>query len=480
VGSSNKRPSWHHYAVAVISVALSLAIGLHFRPSTYSTPYLFFYPAVLIALWYGGFRTGTFATLLTAAIVDWFLLPPYGTTTFNPTNLLRGFFFCVSFGLICWLIDARKVRAEAEIERQIRLLNITFEPIIVRDAQDKIVFWNKGAERLYGWTEAEAVGRHIHDLLKTVFSKSLTAIQSDLARNGHWHGELEHTRKDGTNVLVESWWTQEQVNGRQTAVMEANFDLTARRLAEKVWVQSEKLASVGRLAATIAHEVNNPLAAAMNSVYLASSEATLSPQAREILKIADLQLRRAAHITAQTLSFSRTDGVRKPLELPEIIDEVVDVYVGKLKDRRINVQKRFRCGPCGEDCDFCFYGNAGELRQLVSNLLGNGIDALRDGGTLHVRLCRTSGLRGECVRLTIADNGCGIRTENLKRIFEPFFTTKESVGTGLGLWVTEQIIRKYNGSIRVRSQAGKGTVFSLSIPAMAAETSGNSFLTGSA
>ncbi len=469
--SKNKRPAWSRYGVALVAVAISLAVGLYLRPSTYSTPYLFFYPAVLIALWYGGFRAGLLATLLSAVAVDRYFLLPIGLST-DLISILRGLFFIVSFGLICWLIDARRVRAEALIELQVRLLDVAFEPILVRDGQGRIVFWNKGSDRLYGWAKDEAVGQYSHDLLKTVFPDSLQSIQAELAQNGRWHGELQHTRKDGTHVQVESWWTLDQSDDKQSAVLESNFDLTERRSAEKLLVQSEKLASVGRLAATLAHEVNNPLAAATNLVYLVSREPSLSPQLRQMLETADEELRRAAHITAQTLAFSRTDSVRNALNLPKIVDEVVGVYTRKLTERRISVQQRYRCGPCGRDCDFCFLGNAGELRQVISNLLANGMDALKDGGTLHVRVSRCSrfGLNGECVRLTIADNGCGIRTENLRRIFEPFFTTKESVGTGLGLWVTEQIIRKYKGSIRVRSKAGKGTVFSLIMPATPVET----------
>lgn len=469
----NKRPAWLRYGVAVLAVCASLAFGLYLGSLTYTTPYLFFYPAVLVALWFGGFRAGLLATVLAAIAVDWFFLLPVGISA-DLTSLLRGFFFVLSFGLICWLIDARRVRAEALIERQMRLLDIANEPMIVWDEKEHIVFWNRGAERLYGWTKDEAVGHRIHDFLKTGFPQPLPSIQLELSQTGRWHGELEHTRKDGSHVQVESWWTLEGSVGRRGAVLEVNFDLTERKSAEKLLIQSEKLASVGRLASTLAHEVNNPLAAAMNAIFLAASEPSLSSQTQRMLGIADQELRRASHMTAQTLAFSRSNDARPSvLNLPKVIDEVVEVYARKLKERKVSVQQRYRCGPCGKNCEFCFVGNAGELRQVISNLLANGMDALNDGGTLHLRVSRNSCLRAnqDCVRLTIADNGCGIRTQDLKRIFEPFFTTKESVGTGLGLWVTEQIIRKHNGSIRVRSKAGKGTVFCLTIPAEPVATS---------
>jgi signal transduction histidine kinase len=152
-----------------------------------------------------------------------------------------------------------------------------------------------------------------------------------------------------------------------------------------------------------------------------------------------------------------------------LIDEVLGVYARKLRERGITVQCRYTCGPCREGCEACFIVNAGEIRQVISNLLGNGMDALRDSGTLYIRVSRVTNFdrTGHDIHLAIADNGCGIRPENLKRIFEPFFTTKDSVGTGLGLWIAQELVRKQNGSIRVRSIKDKGTVFRVSIPATA-------------
>jgi PAS domain S-box-containing protein len=247
-------------------------------------------------------------------------------------------------------------------------------------------------------------------------------------------------------------------------------DITDRKLAQAALRRSEKLVAVGRLAATIAHEVNNPLAAAMNAVYLANSDLSLSAPTRDALSIADQELRRAAHITSRTLGFYRMNGPREPVELPKLIDEVVELYAKRLQDRGIDVHRRYRCHACPQAC---FVADAGELRQVISNLLINGMDAVRENGTLHMRVGRLSkfGNKGDVVRLTVADSGGGIRTEHLKRLFEPFFTTKESVGTGLGLWISQEIIRNYGGSIRIRSQENKGTVCCVTLPAMPGNTS---------
>ncbi len=245
-------------------------------------------------------------------------------------------------------------------------------------------------------------------------------------------------------------------------------DITDRRIAEQALLRSEKLAALGRMAASIAHEVNNPLAAAINSVFIASGDTGLSEQGHKVLELADQELRRAAHIIQRTLGFYRNQNNATRVELPKIMDEIVGLYASKLHERGIDLRQRYRCSGCP---GACFVANAGELRQVISNLLTNCLDAIRDSGTLHLRLARLSEFRGngDVIRLTVADTGTGISREHLPHLFEPFFTTKESTGTGLGLWITQEIVRKYGGSIRVRSQEGRGTVFCVTIPAMPPE-----------
>jgi signal transduction histidine kinase len=244
-------------------------------------------------------------------------------------------------------------------------------------------------------------------------------------------------------------------------------ETTERRQAHEALLRSEKLAATGRLAATIAHEVNNPLGAAMNAVYIAR---TSPDRAAEMLKLVEQELRRAALITQQTLGFYR-ESREEPVILPKLVDEVLSMYATKLQNRKVSVQCRYRCSRSArrdgcpekcEECEGCLCVQAGESRQILSNLIANGIDALSDEGKMYIRVSR----RSNGVQLTIADNGQGIRTEHLKRIFEPFFTTKETVGTGLGLWVTQELIRKHNGAIRVRSRRDKGTVFRVTFPAV--------------
>jgi PAS domain S-box-containing protein len=236
-------------------------------------------------------------------------------------------------------------------------------------------------------------------------------------------------------------------------------NITEKKRAEQALVRSEKLASVGRMAATIAHEINNPLAAAMNALYLVWSSPEVPDSARTNLDLAEQELERVAHITKQTLGFYRETGNSTTVQLPDLLDDVLMMYGPKLNNKNASVERRYRCGAS-------VYAIEGEVRQVVSNLIANGIDAMPQNGTLYVRTSGPSTANGlpAMVQLTIADNGSGIPPENMRQIFEPFFTTKQSVGTGLGLWVTKELVRKHDGKLRVRSRVGEGTVFVIWLP----------------
>lgn len=233
-------------------------------------------------------------------------------------------------------------------------------------------------------------------------------------------------------------------------------DVTNMKHAEQTLIRTEKLATVGRMAATIAHEINNPLESVMNAVYLASSDPGISDESRAHLDLAEQELERAAHIARQTLGFYKETGAPRPVALTPLVRGVLDLHASKLKTKRVDVQERFT--P-----DLAIMAVSGEIRQVISNLVSNAVDAIERAGRLHVR---TSPYRaGEMVRITVADTGSGIEARHRRNIFEPFFTTKVAIGTGLGLWVSKQIVEKHGGSIRVRSRTGRGTVFSVYLPA---------------
>ena len=241
-----------------------------------------------------------------------------------------------------------------------------------------------------------------------------------------------------------------------------NTDITETRRAEEALLRSEKLASVGRMAASVSHEINNPLEAITNTLYLARLNVKDPDSVCKFLGMADDELARIAHITRQTLGFYRETTVPVPVSVNSVLDSAIDVLRSKIKKTRPRIEKQF-------DGDLLVTAIPGELRQVFANLLGNSMDALGPEGVIELRISRSTCVISNRprVRVTVADNGHGIEAATLKRIFEPLFTTKGPTGTGLGLWVASQIVEKHGGSIRVRSRTAdgkQGTVFSVVLP----------------
>jgi signal transduction histidine kinase len=245
-------------------------------------------------------------------------------------------------------------------------------------------------------------------------------------------------------------------------------DISERYAAEQALIRAEKLASAGRLAAAIAHEVNNPLEGLVNLIYLARGEEDV-PRIRRHLAEADRELQRIAHITRQSLGFYRENSSASLFRPDVVAREVFDFYSFRAAHIHVNLHVNVKT-------EQKVWGNPGELRQVLSNLVANSLDACTAGDAICVRVHSAM----NSVRIVVADTGCGIHPENLDRIFEPFFTTKKATGTGLGLWVSRELIEKHGGRLAVRSSVtGRrtGTVFSLFLPASAAaEPPGNQIL----
>ena len=237
-------------------------------------------------------------------------------------------------------------------------------------------------------------------------------------------------------------------------------DISQRMNSERALLRAEKLAVIGRMASTVAHEINNPLGAALNSLYLAMLDDTLSDSTSQHIELAQRELERVAHITKQTLGFYRETGTPSKIDLREVADGVVNLYMSKLEDKDIRLERRYLT-------QVLVYAIEGEVRQILSNLLSNGIDAVPAHGYIRLRVSGPSALdhlRPELC-LTVSDNGAGIDPKHFEHIFEPFFSTKVSTGTGLGLWVTQQLVKRHDGRIRARSKMGVGTVFRVFLPA---------------
>ena len=236
-------------------------------------------------------------------------------------------------------------------------------------------------------------------------------------------------------------------------------DASQERKSQELLRKSEKLAAAARLAATVSHEINNPLEAIGNLIFLAKGTHGLPQTVSDHLTLAEQELERVSHITRQTLGFYRESRVPAEIDIRELVESVLKIYSNKFKNKNITVEREFEtCPP--------IIGLAGELNQAVANLISNAADAVNKNGMIRVRLSCIESETGKAVQVRIEDNGPGIPIYQRDQIFEPFFTTKKDVGTGLGLWVTREIVERHDGSIQIedRADGSNGTVFNVRLP----------------
>jgi PAS domain S-box-containing protein len=342
-------------------------------------------------------------------------------------------------------------RRETLYRMRAELLDLATEAILVRNFEGKILFWNAGAEKMYGWTREEALGQNLHHLLNTSFSVPIEKVEAQLCETGSWQGNLVQHTKDGDEVTVSFHKT---VNEEKDAILEVGRDMTAQLRAEEALRETEKLAAMGRVAGIIAHEINNPLAAITNIFYLLRNHPSLDAEARRCAEMAEQELQRVSHITRQTLSFYRESKQPISILVSELIEDVLGLQERALKTNRIEVRKKYRSASQVR-------GFPVELRQVFLNLIGNAIQAMPDGGTLGVSVREgTDHTLNRCgIMISIVDTGKGIRPEDALNLFQPFFSTKSTKGTGLGLWISKGIVQKYEGRITFRScHGGTGCV----------------------
>jgi PAS domain S-box-containing protein len=366
-----------------------------------------------------------------------------------------------------------RARAEAALregEERFRLFleNVREYALVQMDPQMRFTSWNPGAERIFGYSSEDAIGKPFSLLLSPedreaqVPGTEIASLESDgRHEDARW---LVH--KNGSRIWAR--WVTEPIRNKEgqiTGLAKVLRDETDRLKTEMTLRQSEKLAVVGRMASSIAHEINNPLEAVTNLVYLAR-RGVISPEVGEILEQAERELARVSHITTATLRFHRQTAEPHIVDIEEILESVLVLYEGRLRAVQVAIERRYSLHP-SISCQ------AVEVRQVIANLVSNAIDAMLKNTSprrLVVRLRKVadpvSGEEG--VRVMIADTGVGIKESVRNHVFEPFFTTKSATGTGLGLWLSAETVAKHGGRLRFRSRTEgryKGTVFSLFLSA---------------
>jgi PAS domain S-box-containing protein len=355
---------------------------------------------------------------------------------------------------------AREEKLRRAQEQYRRIVETTNDGVWMIDAEYRTTFVNRRLAEMLGFTPEEMLGRSPIDFL---FPEDVAQKQADFERRRKGIREVFYTRyrrKDGSEfwalisaapVLSES--------GKFAGALAMHSDVTLLRKTEETLRRNEKLITAGRLAASISHEVNNPLEAVVNLLYLLKAQ-PLNEQSRQYVALAEKEILRVSAISKRSLGFFRDGSAWTELPLPHLLDETLSFYEHELATHVVNVVRDYRTRGLVRV-------SQGEMQQVFTNLISNALEAMDNGGVLTLRVSDANDHDQAGVRIEIEDTGVGISDADLKRVFEPFFTTKQNTGTGLGLWVARQIIEKHGGSIAVRSQRepGKsGTQFSIFLP----------------
>ncbi len=371
----------------------------------------------------------------------------------------------------------KRKQAQEKIHEQAALLNVATDAIMVWGLENQILFWNQGAERLYGFTPTEALGQNANELLYRESLPQLEEIYQVLFKENYWKGELHQITSSGNNIIVFSTWNlvrDEQGNPKSTLIV--NTDITEKKKLETQFLRAQRLESVGTLSGGIAHDLNNiltPILAISQILPLKLPE--VDEQTRHFFDILETSAKRGATLVKQVLSFARgVQGDRTPVQVKHIISEIQE-FVRNTFPKSIEIQVGLA------DNLRLISADATQIHQILMNLCVNARDAMPHGGKLSIKAenididenyakMNLDASVGDYIVVTVEDTGTGITEETREKIFEPFFTTKEQgKGTGLGLSTTIGIIKSHGGFINVYSEVGKGTQFKVYLLAVYTE-----------
>jgi two-component system cell cycle sensor histidine kinase/response regulator CckA len=368
-------------------------------------------------------------------------------------------------------ITERK-RGEERIREQAALLDQAQDAILVRDLRHNILFWNKGAEKIYGWAAEEAVGKNVRELLYKDLSAQFDEAGRAVLRNGEWQGEVRQIRRDGAEIIVASRWTLvRDEKGQPNSILVINTDITEKKRMESQFLRAQRMESIGTLAGGIAHDLNNVLSPILMAVDMLQLKTT-DEASRKWLDVLRTNTERGGNMVRQVLSFARgVEGERVALQPKHLIKEIVKILRETLpKSIEINFQ-------IPKDL-WIISADATQIHQVLMNLCVNARDAMPEGGSISITAenvfldenyarMHLEAKPGRFVMISVSDTGPGMPAEVQSRIFEPFFTTKEMTkGTGLGLSTALTIVKSHGGFINVYSELHKGSQFTLYLPAL--------------
>lgn len=387
--------------------------------------------------------------------------------------------------------EAERKQAEQKIREQAALIDIASDAIVVRDLSNQIIFWNQGAERLYGWTSDEVLGQNESTLLYRERPSQVDDILQTVFDQGEWQGELHKLNKAEETVIVATRLTLvRDESGQPQSILSVDTDITEKKQLEAQFLRTQRLESLGTLASGIAHDFNNILTPILATAQLLPLRPChLDDQSKQLLKLIEDSAKRGANLVKQILVFARgAEGKRVPLQIRHLLSEVMQV-VRQTFPKNIEIRRNIPSTDL-----WTVSADTTQLHQVFMNLCVNARDAMPNGGMLSLTAenrrvdeayarMNLDAQVGAYVVVTVSDTGTGISPALMDRIFDPFFTTKDvGQGTGLGLSTVLGIVKNHGGFIKVDSELGQGSQFKVYLPAVeesAIETMEESeFLTG--
>jgi len=477
------------YSLAVASVTIALAMALFLEHHEFHRGALpLFLFAVALSAWFGGVGPAMLAIVLSILSFDYYFAPPVHSLNFTLADV-PAFFFLLTFGALIAGFSAVRRRVEAELlqardkleievaarTQQASLLNLTHDTIFVRDMNEVITYWNRGAEELYGWPPEEAIGKSSHQLLRTVFPSPLDDIRAELLRTGRWEGELEHTKADGSAVVVSSRWSlRRDEQERPVAVLETNNDITVRKrreqeiesLNQELAKRSTELETINKeleaFAYSVSHDLRAPLRHIAGFTELLHKKAStlVDEKSNHYIGMILDSAKRMGNLIDDLLAFSRigrAERQKTQVSLAQLVREVLIEVRQDTEGRNIS----WKIGALPD-----FYGDRSMLKLVLVNLISNAIKFTHTREQPEIEIGCADGNKDSLV-IFVRDNGVGFDMKYVNKLFGVFQRLHQSdayEGTGIGLATVERIIHRHGGKVWAEGVVDSGATFYFSAP----------------